>query len=178
MKKYSSMLAAIALFALACTGPTGPRGNTGPPGPTGMTGAEGAPGLTGSRGQPGVTAPGPDASETGWISLRDIMFDYDTAEIRPSEMNKISEVAAYLKQNPSVRVGIDGATDLWRGANRYNVELSAQRIANVRNALIETGIADNRIETGRFGARRAECDDSNERCSKREGRVEVMARGQ
>jgi outer membrane protein OmpA-like peptidoglycan-associated protein len=125
-----------------------------------------------------MTAPAPSASETGWVSLRDIMFDYDTADIRPSEMNKISEVATYLKQNPSVRVGIDGATDLLRGTNRYNESLSQRRIANVRDALIETGVSDRRIETGRFGVKRAECNESIELCSKREGRVEVMARGQ
>ena len=176
MMKHSPVLAAIALFALACTGPMGPRGDTGPPGPTGMTGAQGTTGLTGSQGQPGMTAPGAAASGTGWISLRDIMFDYDTADIRPTEMNKISEVAAYLRQNPSIRVGIDGSTDLLSGANRYNVDLSKQRIANVRHALIETGVSDDRIETGRFGARRAECNESTELCSKREGRVEVMAR--
>jgi len=176
MMKHSPVLAAIALFALACAGPTGPRGDTGPPGPTGMTGAQGTTGRTGTQGQPGTTVRGPTASETGWISLRDIMFDYDTADIRPSEMNKISEVAAYLKQNPSIRVGIDGSTDLLSGANRYNVDLSKRRMANVRDALIETGVSDDRIETGRFGAKRAECNDSTELCSKREGRVEVMAR--
>jgi len=176
MMKHSPLLGAIALLALACAGPMGPRGHAGPPGPTGMTGAQGATGLTGTRGQAGTTAPAPGASETGWISLRDIMFDYDTADIRPSEMNKISEVAAYLKQNPSIRVGIDGSTDLLSGTNRYNVDLSKRRIANVRDALLETGVSDDRIETGRFGARRTECNDSTELCSKREGRVEVMAR--
>ena len=176
MMRHSPLLAAIALFALACTGPIGPRGHTGAPGPTGMTGAQGATGLTGTQGQPGMTAPGPAASETGWISLRDIMFDFDTAKIRRSEMNKISDVAAYLKQNPSTRVGIDGATDLLRGTNRYNVNLSRRRIGNVRDALIEAGVSGDRIETGNFGAKRAECDDSTEPCSKREGRVEVMAR--
>ena len=175
MMKHSPMLAAIALFALACAGPTGPRGDTGPPGPTGMTGAQGTTGLPGSQGQPGTTA-GPAASETGWISLRDIMFDHDTADIRPTEMNKISEVAAYLKQNPSLRLGIDGSTDLLTGANRYNVDLSKRRTANVRDALIEIGVSDERIETGRFGAKRAGCNESTELCSKREGRVEVMAR--
>jgi outer membrane protein OmpA-like peptidoglycan-associated protein len=104
------------------------------------------------------------------------MFDFDTAEIRASEMNKISEVAAYLKQNPSVRVGIDGSTDLSRGTNRYNVDLSERRITNVRDALIQTGVSGDRIETGRFAADRGGCNDSTEQCSKREGRVEVMAR--
>ena len=132
--------------------------------------------MTGTRGQPGMTAPGPAASDAGSVSLRDIMFDFDTASIRPSEMNKISEVGAYLKQNPSIRVGIDGSTDLSRGTNQYNVELSEQRIANVRDALIKTGVSGDRIDTGRFAADRVKCNDSTEECSRREGRVEVMAR--
>ena len=173
MMKHSTVLSAIALLALACTGP---RGLTGPPGPSGMTGAQGPTGQTGSQGQPGMTAsPGPAAS-TGWISLRDIMFDFDTADIRPTEMNKISEIAAYLSQNPSVRVGIDGSTDLLRGINRHNEKLSQQRIANVRDALIGAGVSSTRIETGRFGVERVKCNDSTEQCSQREGRVEVMGR--
>ena len=48
-------------------------------------------------------------------------FDFDKADIRPSEMSKIADIAAYAKQNPGVRLGIDGATDLLRGTNQYNV---------------------------------------------------------
>ena len=104
------------------------------------------------------------------------MFDLDSAEIRPSEMSKISDVAAYVSRNPFFLVGIDGSTDLLRGTNRYNTVLSQQRISNVRDALIRTGISADRIETGRFGVERARCNDSTEECSQREGRVEVMGR--
>jgi outer membrane protein OmpA-like peptidoglycan-associated protein len=144
---------------------------------TGMTGSAGPTGATGSQGQPGITAsPGPAAAAAGWISLRDILFDFDTADIRPSEQSKISDVATWVKQNPSVRVGIDGSTDLLRGTNRYNVALNERRTANVRDALIRTGVPADRIETGRFGAERVQCDDSTEPCARREGRVEVMGR--
>ena len=176
MRKQSLALVAITLIALACTGPRG-YSAPGPPGMTGMTGAPGATGATGSQGQPGRTvSPAPAAPATGWISLRDILFDFDTAELRPSEMSKIAEIAAYVNQNPSVRVGIDGTTDLLRGTNQYNVALSDQRIANVRDALIRTGVPAGRIETGRFGAERIKCTDSTEACSQREGRVEVVGR--
>jgi len=47
-------------------------------------------------------------------------------------MNKISDIAAYVHQNPPVVVGIDGSTDLLRGTNQYNVALSQRRVANVR----------------------------------------------
>jgi outer membrane protein OmpA-like peptidoglycan-associated protein len=178
--KYSLAFAAITLFALACAGPrgyAGPPGTPGPPGMTGMTGSAGPTGATGSQGQPGITAsPRLDAPASDWISLRDILFDFDTAEIRPSERSKISDIASYVNQNPSVRVGIDGATDLLRGTNRYNVALSERRTANVRDALIRNGVSAERIETGRFGVERAECIDATEQCSRREGRVEIMGR--
>ena len=104
------------------------------------------------------------------------MFEYNRAEIRPTEMSKIAEIAAYTNQNPLVRVGIDGSTDLLRGTNQYNAALSQQRVGNVREALIRAGIPADRIETGGFGAERAKCNDANEQCSQRDGRVEVMVR--
>lgn len=177
MMKHSLAMAAVAVLALACAGPRGHTGPPGPPGMTGMTGSAGATGATGSQGQPGITASaGPGAPAGGWISLRDILFDFDTADIRTSELSKLSDVASYVNQNPSVRIGIDGSTDLLRGTNRYNVALSERRMANVRDALIRNGVPVERIETGRFGTEQAQCNDSTERCSQREGRVEIMGR--
>ena len=47
------------------------------------------------------------------------MFDYDRADIRYSESRKPAEIAAYVSQNPSVRLGIDGYTDS-RSTSQYN----------------------------------------------------------
>jgi outer membrane protein OmpA-like peptidoglycan-associated protein len=170
-KKYSIVAFVIvpfALLALACTGPTGPRGETGP---AGMTGAQGPMGMTGSD---GVNA-SPRSSASGWTSLRDILFDSGSAEIRPSEASKISEVSAYAEQNPSIRVGIAGSTDRVRGTDRADVDLSQQRVASVRDALIRSGISADRIETG-AAVEGAECKGGGEPCPRREGRTELMAR--
>src|SRR6185437_11199083 len=151
---YRFSLAALALaFALGCAGPAGVQGQTG---------------TTGSQ--------GPAASMARWTSLKDIMFDYDKASIRPSEMSKTSDIATYMNQNPSARLGIDGSTDLLRGTNQYNVALSQQRISNVREALIQAGVSTDRMETGGFGVARMKCSDSPEVCSQRDGRVEVLVR--
>ncbi len=193
--KHSLVLAAIAIGALACQGPRGPAGPQGPPGLTGRSGSQGvtgsqgrtgsqgvtgsqgmtgSQGRTGSQGQPGVTdsQPGPGP---GWVSLREIGFDYDKATIRPSEMGKISDIASYVNDNPGVRLGIDGSTDLHRGTNKYNVSLSQKREANVRDALIRAGVPASQMETGGFAAEQAKCNDRTEKCSQREGRVEVLA---
>jgi outer membrane protein OmpA-like peptidoglycan-associated protein len=193
--------AALALFTVGCTGPAGiagPQGSTGATGSqgyTGMTGSQGQAGLTGAQGQPGMTGAQGQVGVTGaqgqpgmanaassapasmrWTSLKDIMFDYNRTEIRSSEMSKIADIAAYTSQNPSVRVGIDGSTDLLRGTNQYNAALSQQRVANVREALVRAGVSPDRIETGGFGSERAKCIDATEMCSQRDGRVEVMVR--
>ena len=113
---------------------------------------------------------------TNWAALKDFTFDYDRTDIRSSEQNQASEIAAYARQNPSVRLGIDGSTDLLRGTNQYNTGLSHRRIATVRDALIQAGVSADRIETGTFAVQRANCNDSTERCAQRDGRVEVLAR--
>src|SRR4029450_418647 len=190
--KHGLSYAVIAMFAVGCTGPAGvagPQGSTGATGMTGsqggagMTGAQGQAGMTGSQGQAGVTGaqgqPGavsPAPPGTRWTSLRDIMFDYNRTEIRSTELSKIADIAVYPNQNPSVRLGIDGATDLLRGTNQYNAVMSQQRVGNVRDALIRAGVSADRIETGSFGAERAKCNDGNELCSQRDGRGEGMAR--
>jgi outer membrane protein OmpA-like peptidoglycan-associated protein len=172
--RRSLVLLSIALFAIACTGP---RGATGPQGPTGMTGPQGPAGMTGAQGVTGTTgATGSVEPGSNWVSLRDIVFEYDKATLRASELTKISDIAAYAKQNPGVRLGLDGATDLLSGTNKYNVALSRERIANVREALIKTGVPSGRIDTGDFAAERAQCNDSKERCAQRDGLVEVLAR--
>jgi outer membrane protein OmpA-like peptidoglycan-associated protein len=200
--KHSLVLMAIVIGTLACQGPAGPpgpqgatgntgrsgsqgvtgsQGRTGSQGATGSTGSQGqtgSQGRTGSQGQPGVSdvqpGPGPGPGP-GWVSVREISFDYDKATIRPSEMGKIQEIATYMNDNPSARLGIDGTTDLRRGTNKYNVSLSQQRESNVRDALIRAGVPADKMEIGGFASERAQCSNRTENCSQRDGRVEVLA---
>ena len=199
--KRSLLFASAALFAVGCTGPAGMMG---PQGSTGMTGSQGAPGMTGSQGSTGQTGSqgstgmtgsqgaagvtgvqGPTGAAgvrspavvgTSWSALKDFTFDYDRTDLRSSEQNQPSEIAAYARQNPAVRLGIDGSTDLLRGTNQYNAGLSQRRINTVRDALIQAGVSADRIETGTFAMQRANCNDSTERCAQRDGRVEVLVR--
>ena len=190
--KRSLVLLAIAIGALACQGPRGPEGPQGPTGPTGMRGSAGSQGVSGAQGPQGVTgsqgmtgsqgqAAVPDSQANppvpgaGWVALRQIHFTYDDPNIRPSEMKKISEIAAYLNDNPSSRLGIDGTTDLRRGTNKYNVSLSAQREANVRDALLRAGVPADRMQIGSYAAEPSQCTNRTEDCAQRDGRVDVLA---
>ena len=105
-------LCAGLLVAVACTGPAGPAGPTGMTGmtgrqgSTGMTGVQGSAGMTGVQGPAGITgAQGAPASPpmpgVRWMSLKEIMFDYDRSDIRYSESRKPAEVATYMSQRYS-----------------------------------------------------------------------------
>jgi outer membrane protein OmpA-like peptidoglycan-associated protein len=186
------LCAGMLLAVAACTGPAGPAGptgmtgaqgstgRTGVQGSTGMTGVQGSAGITGVQGPAGITgAQGAPASSpqrsVRWTLVKEFMFDYDRPEIRYSESRKPAEVAAYMSQNPSVRLGLAGYTDT-QSTDQYNLPLSQRRVATVRDALIQAGVPADRIETGTFGTDRFMCNPSSEQCSQREGRVEVLVR--
>jgi outer membrane protein OmpA-like peptidoglycan-associated protein len=185
-------LCAGVLVAVACTGPVGPAGPTGmtgmtgAQGSTGMTGVQGSTGMTGVQGSAGIAGVQGPAGNQGapasspqpgvrWTLVKEFMFDYDRSDIRSSESRKPAEVAAYMSQNPSARLGLAGYTNT-QSTDQYNLPLSQRRVATVRDALIQAGIPADRIETGTFGTDRFMCNSSTEQCSQREGRVEVLVR--
>jgi len=57
-------------------------------------------------------------------------------------MDRVSESANYMRQNPSIVAGIDGYANP-RGTDAYS--LSPRRVATVRDALIEAGVQASRI---------------------------------
>jgi len=120
-------------------------------------------------GAPGATAP-------GWAKFNNILFDFDKSDIRADETSKVAAVAAYLNDNPSAKVGIDGYADP-RGTDAYNQALSERRVSAVRDALVQAGGAGDRIQTGAFGEQRLACPESTEACWQRDRRVEVLVGG-
>jgi len=151
-------------FAMAGgTGPRGPSGLIGPSGsmgPAGPVGAQGPIGLAGERAQ-------------AWASFRDFMFDFDKSDIRSHETRHVTDIVAFMKQNPAARVGIDGHTDP-RGTDAYNQSLSERRVNTIREALVSAGVADGRISAGAFGESQPICEQSTEACWQRDRRVEVL----
>ncbi len=133
--------------AQGAAGQTGPQGGTtagiaGAAGPSGAAGARGPAGPTGDRGPVGVLE--------RWTSYRDFEFEYDKADIQPSQTSKVSEIAAYMMQSPSLQVGIDGTMDP-RGADPRNQDLSDRRVNAVRDALRQAGVPADKISIGAFG---------------------------
>jgi outer membrane protein OmpA-like peptidoglycan-associated protein len=159
-------------FAMAgATGPIGPAGSMGPAGPMG---AQGPAGTAGAQGQLGSVGP---QAQTGaakpWSTFRDFLFDFDKSEIRPNETKHVADIAAYMKQNPAVNVGIDGHTDP-RGTDALNPGLSERRVNAISEALVNAGVPASRIKTGAFGESQPKCSAPTEPCWQSDRRVEVL----
>jgi outer membrane protein OmpA-like peptidoglycan-associated protein len=150
-------------------GPFGVAGAQGPAGRDGAVGPAGAQGPAGPVGAQGKAG----AMQQQWASFKNFLFDTDKSDIRSNEMSKVTEIAAYMKQNSSAKVGIDGHADP-RGTDQYNQGLSERRVGSIRDALAKAGVAGDRIQTGAFGEQRLQCSQSTEACWQTDRRVEVL----
>jgi peptidoglycan-associated lipoprotein len=117
-------------------------------------------------------APAPAAKVEKPLLIGDILFDFDKADLRASETSKISDVAEYIKKNPTGQVSLNGNADP-RGTSPYNLALSKRRAENVRDALVAAGVPKDRIQMQAFGEDRPKCTEQTEECYQLDRRVEV-----
>lgn len=80
-------------------------------------------------------APAPVEEVKSEILRRDVFFRINTATISKDEMNKVTEVADFLKSHPNAKVEITGYADKGTGTMAINLRLSKQRAQIVANTL-------------------------------------------
>jgi outer membrane protein OmpA-like peptidoglycan-associated protein len=87
------------------------------------------------------------------IILEKIYFATDSAEILPKSYPIVDAVAATLVGNPQITlVEIQGHADE-RGTDEYNIRLTSDRAASVRQALIQRSVDANRLRSAGYGER-------------------------
>ena len=74
------------------------------------------------------------------VVLRGIKFGSDTAYIEPASAGVLELVAEQLRENPELRVRIEGYTDE-QASEAHNLELSHERAESVKRILVGFGIA-------------------------------------
>jgi OOP family OmpA-OmpF porin len=92
----------------------------------------------------------PAAPAPSKIILRGVHFDFDKSAIRPVDEPVLDEAAEVLKQNPNLRVEVNGYTDAV-GTEAYNLKLSERRADAVAAYLENHGIAADRLTTHGYG---------------------------
>ncbi|GAB2762073.1 OmpA family protein [Actinomadura fibrosa] len=81
---------------------------------------------------------------------RTILFDLDKATIREESKETLQAIADIMKEYPQTIFHIGGHTDS-TGSDSYNLKLSKERAASVREFLITAGIPANRMTSEGYG---------------------------
>jgi outer membrane protein OmpA-like peptidoglycan-associated protein len=91
--------------------------------------------------------------------LEKIHFEYDKSDILADSFPILDEVAQVLGDNPTIKLTIEGHTDIM-GSHEYNMKLSQARVDSVRNYLISKGINQDRLLAVGYGATRPIADNA------------------
>src|SRR6266404_8886829 len=85
-------------------------------------------------------------TQNKWVT-HGILFDVNSATIKPESYGTLKEMATVLKENPDLKVKIVGHTDA-DGKDADNLDLSKRRAASVKSSLAKDfGIDESRMET-------------------------------
>lgn len=84
------------------------------------------------------------------ISIGDVLFDTDRAELRSGAARNVDKLVAFMKQYPQRRAMIEGFTDN-TGSDSHNLSLSGRRADAVRTAMVDMGVGGERLATHGYG---------------------------
>ncbi|MBS0247641.1 MAG: peptidoglycan-associated lipoprotein Pal [Proteobacteria bacterium] len=89
-----------------------------------------------------------------------VFFDTDQTDLSPTARETLDKQVQWLSRYSQYTFTIEGHADE-RGTREYNIALGARRAQNVRDYLVQHGIAANRMRTISYGKERpvAVCND-------------------
>ncbi len=99
---------------------------------------------------PPPSPPPPPPAAQKKIILRGVHFDFNKYNIRPEDAAVLDEAASILKDNPDVKVDVNGYTDSI-GSEEYNLRLSEKRADSVVDYLEKQGVSADRLTPHGYG---------------------------
>jgi OOP family OmpA-OmpF porin len=119
------------------------------------------------------TPKGADVNSKGCWALGTVYFDTDKDIIKSQYKPMLDEVAAVMKKNPNLGLGVDGHTDN-QGLVNYNQGLSDRRVNAVRNYLIKKGVPKNRLVGKGYGMKKPAVANTSRSNMAKNRRVELL----
>ncbi|MEW6440633.1 MAG: OmpA family protein [bacterium] len=110
---------------------------------------------------------------SGRARLYGILFDLDSATIRPESRPVLDEVLVLLKTDSSWKLTIEGHTDS-TGGDAHNQQLSEQRAESVRAYLIQKGVDASCLKAAGFGEGKPVADNATELGRAQNRRAELV----
>jgi len=80
-----------------------------------------------------------------------LLFKTNQSELASEDMERVAQIARYLKNNPDVTIQLDGYADP-RGDEQYNQVLSEARVSAIAEQLESEGLDESRIVAHSHGA--------------------------
>jgi len=111
-------------------------------------------------------------NKEGFIALY-INFETGKADIKPESQAIIDQIVQMLKENPTLKISIEGHTDNV-GTPQSNQKLSEDRAKAVMNAIIAKGINSSRLSSKGWGQTKPIADNRTEEGRAKNRRVEIV----
>lgn len=90
------------------------------------------------------------SSSSGEVYFPDVNFDFDRHSLNDLGRGRVRQIAELLKQNPNLKVVLQGHTD-YKGKNNYNEKLGMNRAEAVKQELVSLGVSGENLSTVTFG---------------------------
>jgi outer membrane protein OmpA-like peptidoglycan-associated protein len=107
------------------------------------------------------------------LSMSDILFDVNKATLTPDLKTSLAKIAGILTVYSESNIIVEGHTDN-TGSVELNQKLSEQRAGNVRQFMVEQGIAGARLKSEGFGFSRPIGDNSTSEGRQKNRRVDLV----
>jgi peptidoglycan-associated lipoprotein len=105
--------------------------------------------------------------------LKDVLFEFDSYDLRGNARDILKGNADWLKSNPSARIEVEGHCDE-RGTSEYNLALGAKRSQVAKDYLVNLGISPDRISTISYGEEIPVCTEASENCWRQNRRARFI----
>jgi peptidoglycan-associated lipoprotein len=166
------------------------EGPNGPGGSMGESGSAPLQGFSKSPSEEAVKPPTPpmvakadqgeiaarQAREAAQRQLADIYFAFDKWALSSEGIKNLAQSAEVLKQNPTVKILIEGHCDE-RGSREYNMVLGEKRAEEARRYLESLGVK-NPVTVTSYGKERPVCAETDESCYWKNRRAHLVMEGE
>jgi OOP family OmpA-OmpF porin len=115
-----------------------------------------------------------DLNTAGHVTLY-INFDTGKSTIKPESQPVIEQIVSLMKDNPDLKIGVEGHTDNVGDAKKNKI-LSEDRAKAVVTAIVNQGIDASRLSAAGFGQEKPIADNSTEEGRAKNRRVELVKR--
>jgi outer membrane protein OmpA-like peptidoglycan-associated protein len=107
------------------------------------------------------------------LTLGDVLFDTGRSDLKAGAMATIDRLADFMRDNAGYQLLVEGHTDS-RGDDAYNLQLSESRAAAVRTALVNRGLAGDRVRVKALGESYPVADNESASGRQQNRRVEIV----